>query len=121
MNLSLQENNASLWLDGLEGALESNDGVSNMPHHVTSHLVEDHAQISESMAHMTEVEGVEPNSLGVAEVEGHAELEGQSQEVENVTMEPMDVDVQVRKKKNCSQFNILHYFLLNLDYRSKLY
>jgi len=114
LNLSLQENNASLWLDGLEGALESNDGVSNIPHHVTSHLVEDHAQMSESMAHMVEVEGVEPNSLGVAELEGH------SQEVENVTMEPMDVDVQVRKQ-SCSQFNILHYFLPYSDYRSKLY
>lgn len=104
----LQENNASLWLDGLEGALESNEAVSNISHHVTS-IVEEHAQMSESMAHMVEVEGQnEPDSLGVEELQSHSQIE-------NITMEPMEVDVQV-KNKIINKLGTYSLFLIFLDY-----
>ena len=83
----IQANNDSLWLDGLEGALESNDAVTDMSN-VTS-VVEEHVQssemssvLTESMAHITGED--EPNE-GVSH----------SQEVETISMEPMEVDVQV--------------------------
>ncbi|XP_046457412.1 protein lin-54 homolog isoform X1 [Daphnia pulex] len=73
-------NNPSLWL-GLEGALESNDAVSNMSN--VSGIVEEHVQTNESAVHL----GNDPNNLNMNDL-------GHSEEVETMTIEAMEVDVQ---------------------------
>lgn len=73
-------NNPSLWL-GLEGALESNDAVSHMSN--VSSIVDDHGQGSETVVHL----GSDHHSLNMNDL-------GHSEEVETMSIEAMDVDVQ---------------------------
>lgn len=77
----MKANNPNLWL-GLEGALESNDAVSNMSN--VSGIVEEHVQTNESAVHL----GNDPNNLNMNDL-------GHSEEVETMTIEAMEVDVQV--------------------------
>lgn len=77
----MQANNPSLWL-GLEGALESSDAVSNMSH--VSGMVEEHIPQNESMMHLRS----DPNNLNMDDL-------GHSEEVETMSIEAMEVDVQV--------------------------
>lgn len=67
----------------MEGALESNDTVSNMSN--VSGIVEDLVQGSESVVHLgNDHHGLNMNDLG------------HSEEVETMSIEAMEVDVQVR-------------------------
>ena len=60
----------------------SSDAVSNMSH--VSGMVEDHVQPNESLVHLRG----DPNSLNMDDL-------GHSEEVETMSIEAMEVDVQV--------------------------
>ena len=78
MNESIQADNSSLWL-GLEGALESNDAVTNIEE--VSSIDNPQVRINQSIV-----------QLGVEEL-------GHSEEVETLSIDAMEVDVQVRSNK----------------------
>ena len=87
-SFSLQDNHTSLWL-GLEGALESHNAASMAN---VSAMVEEHVQMNESIVQMGDPHGLD--SLG------------HSQEVE-LTMEAMEVDVQVSHLKVISLLDVV--------------